>query len=235
MAIKRICDAWMETHNVRTVRFDFRDEPISFLPGQFLVVADGFRGYQKPIRRAYSIASSPLQTDFVDLTIKREAPGLMSVRLTEAPVGVELDVTGPSGKFCYTPELGPRILLLGAGSGITPLYSIARFMLDGGLKDADVNLFFSVKTPRDVIYEKAWQDLSATHPNFRFHLTMTRASKSEWSGRHGRITSEWVRQEVGDPEECASFICGPGPFVATMETVCQELQLPDARVHAEKW
>jgi ferredoxin-NADP reductase len=66
-------------------------------------------------------------------------------------------------------------------------------------------------------------------------LTMTRASKSDWSGRHGRITSEWVRQEVGNPEECASFICGPGPFVATMETVCQELGLPDDRVHAEKW
>src|SRR4029078_13674310 len=92
MAKKRICDAWMETHNVRTVRFDFRDEPVSFMPGQFLVVADGFRGYPKPVRRAYSIASSPLQTEFVDLTIKREAPGLMSVRLTEAPVGVELEV-----------------------------------------------------------------------------------------------------------------------------------------------
>jgi len=235
MAKRRVCDAWMETHNVRTVRFDFRDEPISFLPGQFLVVADGFRGYPKPIRRAYSIASSPLQRDFVDLTVKREAPGLMSVRLTEAPVGVELDVTGPSGKFCYSPEQGGRVLLLGAGSGITPLYSIARYMLDGGQANADVNLFFSVKTPRDVIYEKAWDELKAAHPNFRFHLTMTRAARTEWAGRHGRITSDWVRQEVSAPEECVCFICGPGPFVATMEAVCVELGLPEGRVHAEKW
>jgi len=235
MAKRRVSDAWMETHNTRTIRFDFRDEPISFLPGQFLVVADAFRGYPKPVRRAYSIASCPLQRDFVDLTIKREAPGLMSVRLTEAPIGSEFDVTGPSGKFVYTPELGTRVLLLGAGSGITPLYSIARFMLESGLKDADVNLFFSVKTPRDVIYEKEWRGLVGIYPAFRNHLTMTRATPATWQGRHGRITADWVRQEVGAPEECLAYICGPGPFVATMEAVCGELGLPESRVHAEKW
>jgi ferredoxin-NADP reductase len=235
MAKRRVCDAWMETHNVRTIRFDFRDEPISFLPGQFLVVADCFRGYSKPIRRAYSIASSPLQREFVDLTIKRESPGLMSVRLTEAPIGIEFDVTGPSGKFCYAPEMGPRVLLLGAGSGITPLYSIARFMLDGGLDGADVNLFFSVKTPRDVIYDEEWGELSAAHSGFRFHLTATRATPAVWQGRHGRITTDWILENVSAPEECVAFICGPGPFVATMEAVCEELGLPQDRVHAEKW
>ena len=235
MVKRQVCDAWMETHNVRTVRFDFRDEPATFLPGQFLIVADQFRGYPKPVRRAYSIASSPLQRDFLDLTVKREAPGLMSVRLTEVPIGVELDVAPPAGKFCYTPEQGRRVLLLGAGSGITPLYSIAQFILDSGLEDAEVQLFFSVKTPRDVIYEAAWNELVARHPNFHFHLTMTRTTPDVWSGRHGRITSEWVRQEVSQPSECVCFICGPGPFVETMESVCSELELPPQRVHAEKW
>src|SRR5258708_35251804 len=135
MALRRIADAWMETHNVRTLRFDFRDEPIQFDPGQFLVVADHFRGHAKPVRRAYSIASCPLQTDFADLTIKREAPGLMSARLTEVPVGYEVDVTGPNGKYLYTPDKGRRVLLLGAGSGITPLHSIARFVLESGLEN----------------------------------------------------------------------------------------------------
>lgn len=235
MAKRRICDAWMETHNVRTVRFDFRDEPQAFLPGQFLIVADQFRGWPKPIRRAYSIASSPLQRDFLDLTVKRESPGLMSVRLTEAPVGTELEVVPPAGKYCYKAEMGKRVLLLGAGSGITPLYSIAQFMLESSLDGAEVQLFFSVKTPRDVIYEKAWPELAARHPNFHFHLTMTRAGKDAWPGRHGRITSEWVRQQVAAPSECVCFICGPGPFVETMESVCAELDLPTDRVHAEKW
>lgn len=235
MAKRRMCDAWMETHNVRTVRFDFRDEPQTFLPGQFLIVADQFRGYPKPIRRAYSIASSPLQKDFLDLTIKRESPGLMSVRLTEAPIGFDFEVASPAGKFVYAPEMGKRVLLLGAGSGITPLYSIAQFMLESGLEGAEVYLFFSVKTPRDVIYETAWANLTAQFPNFRFHMTMTRTTPAQWSGRHGRITSEWVRQEVADPGSCVSFICGPGPFVETMETVCRELGLPDDRVHTEKW
>jgi Na+-transporting NADH:ubiquinone oxidoreductase subunit F len=108
-------------------------------------------------------------------------------------------------------------------------------MLDGGMSDAEVNLFFSVKTSRDVIYEKAWEELKADFPNFRFHLTMTRATPGAWTGRHGRITSDWVRQEVTAPEECVCFICGPGPFVATMEAVGAELGIPEVRVHAEKW
>ena len=235
MAKRRLCDAWMETHNVRTVRFDFRDEPATFLPGQFLIVADQFRGYPKPIRRAYSIASSPFQKDFLDLTIKRESPGLMSVRLTEAPIGIDFEVVPPAGKFCYKPELGNRVLLLGAGSGITPLYSIAQFILESEMSGAEVQLFFSVKTPRDVIYDAAWKELSARYPQFRFHLTMTRTNPTAWQGRHGRITSEWVRQEVANPQECVCFICGPGPFVETMETVCRELELPAERVHTEKW
>src|SRR5262245_40190259 len=134
MALRKVVDAWMETYNVRTIRFDYRDDPIDFKAGQFVVVADRFRGCAKPIRRAYSIASSPLQRDFVDLTIKREAPGLMSVRLTECPIGCGLEVSEPGGKYLYTPEKGKRVLLLGAGSGITPLYSIARYILEGGLE-----------------------------------------------------------------------------------------------------
>lgn len=225
----------METHNVRTIRFDFRDEPATFDAGQFLLVSDQFRGFAKPIKRAYSIASSPLQREYLDLTIKREAPGLMSCRLTEVPVGYEIEVAGPSGKYCYKPEMGKRVLLLGAGSGITPLHSIARYVLDSGIPGGEALMFYSVKSPKDIIYEKLWPQMTAQHPNFKFHLTVTRAKPHEWAGRHGRITSDWVRQEAGDVSDCVAFICGPGPMVETMEQVCRELELPDERIHTEKW
>ena len=235
MALRRIADAWMETHNSRTIRFDFRDAPVEFKPGQFVVVADQFRGYAKPVRRAYSIASSPLQRDFLDLTVKREAPGLMSTRLTEVPVGTMLDVAEPAGKYLYEPARGKRVLLLGAGSGITPLHSIARYILESRLPDAEVMLFYSVKTPKDVIYERAWPELVRQYPNFKFHLTATRAKPAEWPGRCGRISAAWVREACGDVGDCVAYICGPGPMVETMEAICAELGLPESRVNTEKW
>jgi ferredoxin-NADP reductase len=235
MAKRRIVDAWMETYNVRTIRFDFRDEPVDFKAGQFVIVADQFRGHPKPIRRAYSIASSPWQRDFVDLTIKRESPGLMSVRLTEVPVGAELEVTNPSGKYFYTAEMGKRVLLIGAGSGITPLYSIARYILDGGLADYEVYLFFSMKTPRDYIYRDEWPKMTAKHRNFHFFPTMTRASAAEWSGRRGRLDAAWIKQEIGEASDCLAYICGPGPMVEASEAVCRELAIPEERIHTEKW
>lgn len=235
MAVRKLIDAWMETHNVRTLRFDFSDQPARFHPGQFVMCSDTFRGYAKPVRRAYSIASTPLEPGFVDITVKREIPGLMSVRLTEIPVGYEMEVSDPAGKYFYQPSLGRRVLLLGAGSGIVPLYSIARTILYGKQAESEVALFFSVRTPLDVIYDAQWQALVARYPNFRYYLTATRAHPDEWQGHRGRITPEWVRQEIPTVQEWVAFICGPGPMVTSMEELCRALAIPDERIHTEKW
>jgi ferredoxin-NADP reductase len=235
MPKRRLVDAWMETHNVRTLRFDFRDAPIDFYPGQFIMTHDHFRGYDKPVKRAYSIASSPNQRDFVDISVKREVPGLMSIHLTEIPVGYEIEVSGPQGKYHYEPSMGTKVLLLGAGSGITPLHSIARYILERDIPNAKVMLFYSVKTPRDIIYEKTWPKMTADYPNFHFYLTVTRARPEHWSGRHGRISSSWIREVEGDVSDAVAFICGPGPMVASMEQVCRELAIPDERINTEKW
>lgn len=235
MPVREIVDAWMETHNVRTLRFSFADDPITFHAGQFLVIADRFKGYAKPVRRAYSIASSPLQRDYVDITVKREVPGLMSMHLTEVPVGYAMDVTGPSGKYLYEPSRGSRLLLLGAGSGVTPLHSIARFALESRLPGAEVHLFYSVKTPRDVIFAATWEALTRQYANFHFHLTMTRAEEGAWTGHRGRIDADWVRRTVPDVADTVAYICGPGPMVATSEALCHELGIPPERINTEKW
>lgn len=235
MALRRIVDAWMETHNVRTIRFDYRDDPIDFKAGQFIVCADTFRGYQRPVKRAYSIASTPWQREFVDITIKRELPGLMSARLTELPVGSEIEVTGPSGKYLYEPSRGKRVLLLGAGSGITPLYCIANYLLDGKIAGAEVLLYYSVRTPEDVIYAQDWPRMVAEHDNFKFNLTVTRAKPNEWSGRHGRISTDWIRETSGDVSDTVAYICGPTAMVGAMEDICRELGLPEEKINTEKW
>lgn len=235
MPRRKIVDAWMETHNVRTIRFDYRDDPIDFKAGQFILCEDDFRGYKRPVRRAYSIASTPLQRDFVDITIKRELPGLMSAKLCEVPIGFEMEVTGPSGKYLYEPSRGKRVLLLGAGSGITPLYSIANYILETGIDGAEVFCYYSVKTTRDIIYEASWPKMTAQYPNFKYFLTVTRAKPEEWSGRHGRISADWVRETAGDVSDCVSYICGPTPMVGAMEDVCRDLGLAEERINTEKW
>ena len=235
MPRRKIVDAWMETHNVRTLRFDFRDDPIDFKAGQFIVCKDNFRGYSRPVQRAYSIASTPQQTDFVDITIKRELPGLMSARLSEVPVGYEMEVTGPSGKYLYEPSRGKKVLLLGAGSGITPLYSIALYILKEKLPDAKVMIYYSVKTPEDIIYEPLWPQMVKEFPNFHFNLTVTRARPEDWQGRHGRISADWVRETAGDVTDAVSYICGPTPMVGAMEDVCRQLGLPEEQINTEKW
>ncbi|MGL4463754.1 MAG: ferredoxin--NADP reductase [Planctomycetia bacterium] len=238
MPTRRIADAWMETHNVRTIRFDFRDQPADFKPGQFLQVSDTFRGHDKPVRRAYSISSSPRQRDYIDITVKREVPGLMSTHLTEVPIGYEMEVAPPlpKSKYSYDTSRGKRVLLFGAGSGITPLHSISRYVLEGGLDDHTVFLFYSVRSPKDIIFEKGFNDLAKKYPNFHYHLTVTRATPQEWSGHLGRITGDWVKEVAGDVSDTVVYICGLGAMVDTSEKMCvEELNIPIERVNTEKW
>jgi ferredoxin-NADP reductase len=96
-------------------------------------------------------------------------------------------------------------------------------------------LFFSVRTPRDVIYDRSWRELSAAHANFRCHLTATRAQPDEWSGRRGRLSAEWIREAEGDVSDCVTYICGPGPMVEASSAVCRQLSIPDDNVNVEKW
>ncbi|MGH7270064.1 MAG: FAD-binding oxidoreductase, partial [Polyangiaceae bacterium] len=98
--------------------------PIHFAPGQFFTLH--VRIGDEVHKRAYSASSSALDSTRVSVTIKRVSDGLVSRHLvTNIHEGDVLDVLGPSGLFTPAPAATPRVLvLIGGGSGITPLASI---------------------------------------------------------------------------------------------------------------
>src|SRR5262245_66591410 len=96
---------------------DGLDIPFHYLPGQFLTLHIAPHGI--PTRRSYTIASSPLWRDRIEITVKREMHGLVSRWLhDELKVGGEVEIEAPNGTFVFGGEQAQSIVLIGAGIGI---------------------------------------------------------------------------------------------------------------------
>lgn len=122
--------------------------PFDFLPGQFLQVeVEPEAG--KTARRSYTIASSPTQRAYVELTVKREEQGVVSRHLHDKVVADDLlKVSGPFGAFTFTGTDAQSIVLIAGGVGITPMMSVLRYLTDTAWK-GDIFFFYGARRPRN--------------------------------------------------------------------------------------
>jgi ferredoxin-NADP reductase len=148
----------------------------SYHPGQFVTFLLNID--DREVQRSYSMSSSPSRPHVLELTIKRVPGGLVSNWFCDqVKLGQSLAVRGPSGKFsCFTYP-STKMLFIGAGSGVTPLMSMGRWIVDT-TSAVDVKLLFSFKSPTDIVFRKELELMSARHSRFQVAVTVT----SGWLG-----------------------------------------------------
>src|ERR1700730_16656992 len=98
-------------------------------------------------------------------------------------------IRGPAGKFSCFDCPASKMLFIGAGSGITPLMSMIRWIADTSA-DVDVKFLASFKSPADIIFRKELELISARHARFRVAVTLpsTWPGRTEsWTGLNGRF------------------------------------------------
>lgn len=205
--------------------------PFTFLPGQFVsvtVTSDG-----KAVKRGYTIASSPTQADYVEITVKHKEGGLVSGILHDSvQEGDLLEFSGPSGSFTFTGQECKCILLVGAGVGITPLMSVLRYLTDRSWP-GDIYLVYGCRTPADIIYKEELTYLQHRHPNLKVIITVSRPEGTNWSGTTGRIDKELLEKSVPDIASRYVHICGPVPMMDSIKQTLSELGIPKDRIHTE--
>jgi len=144
--------------------------PIPYLAGQFLTLIVPVNG--KKERRAYSLCSSPLEQPRLSVTVKRVADGLLSTYLVnELKVGDTLEVLAPMGNFNLTPEATRKrtVVLIAAGSGITPLMAMAKSILQHE-PASKVQLIYGNRNADSVIFKNPLKTLEQQYPD-RFKVT----------------------------------------------------------------
>jgi ferredoxin-NADP reductase len=205
--------------------------PFTYLPGQFITVA--LAPDNQPVKRSYTIASSPTQHDHVEITVKHENEGIVSGFLhNRVKEGDLLDFSGPSGFFTFTGRECKCILLIGGGVGITPLMSVLRYLTDRSWP-GDIFLLYCIKTPRDIIFREELDYLQRRNPNLRVVITVSRPEGTDWKGPIGRITKELIVQTVPDVASRYVHICGPVPMMEVAKKMLIELGVPSGRMKTE--
>jgi ferredoxin-NADP reductase len=232
----RVARIFEEAPDVKTFRFTAPKGgrlPFSYLPGQFLSLT--VRQDDKPVRRSYTIASSPSQRDYVEITVKRVEQGAVSGYLHDrVKEGARLEVSAPFGSFTFTGKEADSIVLIGGGVGITPLMTVIRYLTDHGWP-GDVFLLYACRTTRDFIFREELAFLQHRYANLHVVATMTRAAGTEWMGPTGRLTKELIAQSVPNLASRRVHLCGPPPMMEAMQAILAELGLPKEQVKTESF
>lgn len=227
-----------ETHDVKTLVFEgVSPQLFAYQPGQFMTLELPVAPSQT-LRRSYTISSSPSRPHTISVTVKRVPEGRGSGWLHDnVQPGWECSVSGPHGHFtCTTAPTKPKLLLIAAGSGITPIMSMLRWLADTA-KPVDVVLINNVRTPNDVVFASELHYLaSRMGPRCRVLIVPSRVEQGQsWLGGTGRFDMQWVRAAAADWAERTVYTCGPGPYMAHVRNVLETHQFPMAQYHEESF
>ncbi len=233
-----------ETPDVKTFVFA-ADPPVLFTyqPGQFVIVNLNING--KQIKRSYSISSTPSRPHTLEITVKRvPAPADEPTAPQELDsnwlhdnlkVGVQITIEGPMGKFTNFAHPARKILLISAGSGITPMMSMSRWICDT-VSDVDVVFVHSARSPQDIIFHSELAMMSARYPNFKLAITITRPPAGQpWYGYTGRLNRGILSAIAPDYQKRIVYVCGPNPFMEAAKSLLQQLDFPMDNYYEESF
>lgn len=176
--------------------------------GQFVRLQCEINGRQ--IERIYSLSSKGGSRRLA-ITVKRQPLGLMSEHLHHnVKVGHVLTISPAAGEFTL-PSLPPsKILLLSAGSGVTPVMSMLRD-LQAQQYDGDVVFVHSCASPEDRIFASAIDSIQAAMPQLRVI--------SHYSRIQGRMDTQQLQNYVPDLTERDTWMCGPAVWMDSIHAL----------------
>ncbi|RJG13405.1 3-ketosteroid-9-alpha-hydroxylase [Pseudomonas cavernicola] len=204
-------------------------ERFHYKPGQFLSFRVPYEG--KLLTRCYSMASSPDCDALPKVTVKRVEGGRVSNWMNQrVQAGDWLEVLPPAGHFClnqsHQTASDSDIVLFGGGSGITPVFSILKSALRTSQRR--IKLIYANRDESSVIFRDELRQLAKANGE---RLEVIHVLDS----LQGYLTTEEVRHLVRGHAGAEFFICGPGPFMDTVERALLGLGEAPARIHVERF
>ncbi|MCZ6538561.1 MAG: FAD-binding oxidoreductase [Chloroflexi bacterium] len=231
--------------------------PGKFQAGQYydirLSAPDGYQA-----QRSYSISSSPVEPDVIELTIELILDGEVSSYFHEAvEKGERIELRGPiGGHFTWTPDYTGPVLLVAGGSGIAPLMSILRHRRTVGAS-SQMLLMFSVRAASDILFRRELEEMARADASFKLVITLTRAAPKSWTGQIRRIdrkmidtafkmvaagagvsdaeSEEFDRATTHQPTFGRAYICGGTGFVESIAGYLLDTGMEYGEIRTERF
>ncbi|OAF18736.1 2Fe-2S iron-sulfur cluster-binding protein [Bradyrhizobium neotropicale] len=222
------------THDIRRLEISL-EQPLKFWAGQYVdITLSG----AETITRSFSMANSPGESQKLAFIIKKYPNGRFSSRLDgDLAVGTKVGIKGPYGTCFRRENKTGAMILVGGGSGMSPLWSILHDHLNSG-EVRPVHFFYGARTQNDLFYLDRFARLSEKHPEFKFVPVLSHsADDATWHGEKGFV-HEAVGAHLrssGYGEDVDVYACGPSPMIEALTPVLQMNDVESDRVFFDKF
>jgi propane monooxygenase reductase subunit len=221
------------THDIRLLEIEL-DAPLRFWAGQYVdLTIPGAN-----ITRSFSMANTPREQNRLSFIIKRYPQGAFSALLDGGlQVGQRLTAKGPYGTCFRREDRSGPMLLIGGGSGMSPLWSILHDHVESG-ETRPVRFFYGARTRADLFYLEEFSALTARLPDFRFIPALSHAEPDDlWTAETGFIHDVVARtlRVEGLDGEIDAYSCGPPPMIDAVLPVLQMAGVEPERIYFDKF
>jgi ring-1,2-phenylacetyl-CoA epoxidase subunit PaaE len=245
-----------ETSDSVTIEFEIPNDlsdTFLFKQGQYVTLKLNLDGQE--LRRSYSMSSSPFEKQLA-VSVKKVSGGKVSTYLHEKiKAGDTIEVAKPEGRFTskLDPEKRRTYYMFASGSGITPIYSMCKAILEQEPMST-IFLLYGNKTEESIMFKEALDRLSERyHGQMMVEHVLSQAKKetsgglfgmfkkssSNWKGKTGRIDARAIGGFIDDnlvqgmEQDAQYFICGPGNMADAVKSALLGRGLESKQIHTE--
>jgi ferredoxin-NADP reductase len=216
------------------VTFDLLGEQVDFQPGQYFFVTLPDVGHQdeRGLRRHITVVTSPNERGVLGLATRLRDSAFKRT-LSEVPVGTEVEVEPPKGKFVLPEDTSRPLVFVAGGIGITVFRSMLRYIREEGLSYR-ITLIYSNRDRESTAFLDELRELEGQLAGFRLLLTMT--DDPSWDGDTRRLDAAFFKEHLeGDLNDYTFMVAGPPAMVEAMQQELEESGVAEANVIASRF
>ena len=210
------------THDIRQVDIVL-DGPMKFWAGQYVdITVETPNG--NAVTRSFSMANVPSDAQNLRFIIKKYPNGKFSGELDDGggvQVGARVSARGPYGTCFRREDRQGAVVLVGAGSGMSPIWSMLNDFLAND-EQRDIYFFYGARTQSDLFYLPEIDRLVAMHDFLTFIPVLSEASEDvDWTGERGFVHEavDACLKKLDLNGEGDAYACGPPPMIDALVPV----------------
>ena len=232
----KVVDVKNETSDTVSLAFEIPESDKSsfeYISGQYLTLKFNLDGKEE--RRSYSMCSSPLIDEEIRIAVKRVENGLVSNFINDSvKIGDQVEVMPPQGNFILETSAEQKTYVsFVAGSGITPVWSMIKSVLEGEPTSKFV-LFYGNQTSESTIFKKEIDSLEGNRLIVHHLLTREETGNAITSGRIDKTKAIELLSSDSDLLKANSyFMCGPEAMIFSVKDALRTLGVSDDKIKYE--
>jgi ferredoxin-NADP reductase len=216
------------------VTFDLLGEEVDFTPGQYFHVAlpDLGDDDDKGLRRHITVVTSPNEKGVLGFATRMRDSAFKRT-LRELPVGSEVEVEPPKGKFGLPEDRSRPLVFVAGGIGITVFRSMLRYIHEEQLPYR-VTLIYSNRDRESTAFLDELRELERALPDFRLVLTMTQ--DPGWEAEMRKVDGDFLKDYLEDDlNEYTFLVAGPPAMAEGVQAALREAGVQDENVIVERY